>query len=234
MEFKNLQAELEDAKYNLEFYLQGIDTLKLKLSTIEKMLNDLNHIRESLIVPSTKLENLLELDERHSELLRERRQVKNELMLYEDMKDKIKNILNDLGTVLHSSTDVKQSKYYIRTDEGERWFKTFKASINDEYHFVELKESENYSSRSTAQKRKANDTKLKAVASNHPEITPRKLKVSRNKKERKWILQDALNNQKLGENAKLGTLLEIAKTFGVIVHCPDDIKKNVEEMTRLA
>ena len=85
-----------------------------------------------------------------------------------------------------------------------------------------------------ARKRKGNVTTLKAVSSNHPEITPRKLKVTRNKKERKWILQDALNNQKLGENAKLGTLLEIAKTFGVIVHCPDDIKKNVEEMTRLA
>lgn len=234
MEFKNLQTELEDAKYNLEFYLQGIDTLRMKLSTIEKMLNDMNHIRESLIFPAADLDDLIELDKRHSELLRERRQVKNELMLYEEMKVKIKNILSDLGMVLQSTTEIKQSKYYIRTPEGERWFNTFKTSIKEDYHFVELKQREEQAAKATPSKRKEDISNVTPIALATPDFSPKKLKVSRHKKSKKWVLHDVITNQKLGEHVKLRTLLEIAKTIGVIVHCPDDIKKNVEEMTRLA
>lgn len=223
---EKMLSNLLEVKSNYEELTLYMQKASIRESEIERLLNDFRHIRENLkkfkelSKSSSQIKRrLLELDMRENELLNERRILKQESMCYHKINQELSGLENKIDKIQNTFNLViyGESQYNVRTAEGNDWFNLFIQSGAEFDCKLTVPKSKN--SKSTSDRQPLKESRKKSS-----------LRITRDKKAKKWELRDFDSNEIIKSDMKLALLLSKASKLGRIVDYPNEIRVEVQKV----
>lgn len=217
-ETQSLLKDLVDFKTRIETYLLTIENCSNQLSNIERILNDIRHLRENFTHDELLKEKLLSLDLKEHELLKERRKLKDAILMYE----KNKSVLRDFIQLTEKITGLNEqhTSYTIKTKEGAALYdflvaEGLQATTNiRKANYIENESKLALIEKDTQKKKQTVITTKKAI---------RRIEILHAKKRKVWVAKDLVTGQELFKHEKFSKVVSLASTLGLIEKYPKSV-----------